>query len=335
MTGHVRIGVIGTGFGSRVVAPTFAATEGCEVVDVASARDDAAVEGLCRRHDIDLVSVHSPPFLHAQHVRLAVGAGRAVLCDKPFGLDSAQASLMLDEAERAGVVHLVNFEFRWDPARLQMREWITSGVIGSVEHVGWTHLSAGTRVPLRPYGWLFQRAAGGGWIGAWASHAVDTMRFMLGDEVVDASAVASTTISERPDRDGVAHVCDAEDGIVATLRMSAGATVAIDSGFASSVSLPPRLVVVGAFGVIENVADARLVLRTTDGRRDERSFVNADGDHHAEPMRRWIEVVRDAVRRGETPEDAPTFADGLACAIVLDRLRTAQPDVELGHDSRS
>jgi hypothetical protein len=38
-------------------------------------------------------------------------------------------------------------------------------------------------------------------------------------------------------------------------------------------------------------------------------------------MRRWAEVVRDSVREGIAPLDAPTFSDGLACAAVLDRLR--------------
>jgi predicted dehydrogenase len=304
-----------------VVAPTFASTEGCEVAGVVSARDDVAVEELCRRCDVDVVSVHSPPFLHRRHVGRALTAGRAVLCDKPFGLNTGEAESMLAEAESAGVVHLVNFEFRCDPARVQMRDWIRQGAVGPVEHVNWTHLSSGSRVPLRAFGWLFQRSAGGGWIGAWASHAVDTLRFLLDAEITGATALLSTTIRERPDHDGILRSCDAEDGLSASLGTSAGATVAIDSGFAAPVSLPPRLVAMGPTGAIENVADMRLVLRAVDGTREERSFGERDGDRHAGPMTRWAEVVRDAVRDGVAPPDAPTFADGLACARVLDALR--------------
>ena len=43
-TQELRVGVIGRGFGGRVVAPTFDQTEGCRVVDVVSPRDEAAVE---------------------------------------------------------------------------------------------------------------------------------------------------------------------------------------------------------------------------------------------------------------------------------------------------
>jgi predicted dehydrogenase len=94
----VRVGVIGTGFGARVVAPVFAATPGCAVVDVVSARDAGAVDALCARADVDLVSVHSPPFLHRAHVESAVAAGRSVLCDKPFGRDRGDAAAMVDAA---------------------------------------------------------------------------------------------------------------------------------------------------------------------------------------------------------------------------------------------
>jgi predicted dehydrogenase len=50
----VRVGVIGTGFGADVVVPAFSVTSGCEVVDIVTPRDDAAVAALCARTDVDL-----------------------------------------------------------------------------------------------------------------------------------------------------------------------------------------------------------------------------------------------------------------------------------------
>jgi predicted dehydrogenase len=315
----IQVGVIGTGFGARVVAPTFADTEGCHVVDVVSARDDAGVAGLCENSDVDLVCVHSPPFLHALHVRRAISTGHAVLCDKPFGVDANQAQTLLAAAEAADCLHLVNFEFRFDPTRALVRDLIADGAIGEPEHVQWTHLSAGSRQPLRSHGWLFERDAGGGWVGAWGSHAVDFLRWAFG-EVVEAQGRCRTTITERPDAAGQPRRCDAEDGFNAALRLTGGVTVTIDTSFAAPVSIAPRLVVVGGDGVLECVADARVVVRGVDGRRREFT-ADGDGDRHLEPMRRWAEVVRDAVRDGLGPAGAPTFADGLACARVLDQLR--------------
>jgi predicted dehydrogenase len=325
----VRIGVIGSGFGARVVAPVFAATDGCTVVEVVSARDAGAIAALCARPDVDLVSVHSPPFLHAAHVRAALDGDHAVLCDKPFGLDAGEAEAMSGAAEASGRVHLLNFELRQAPLRQRLRALVLDGAVGRPEHVQWTHLSAGSRVPLRPHGWLFERRLGGGWIGAWGAHAVDAVRWIFG-EVAGVHAECRVTIAERPDRAGVLRACDAEDAFTATLRTDDGVTVAIDTSFVATASLAPRIVVLGDEGVVECIDDRRLVLRRADGTRDELEEQPGAGDRHTEPMRRWAAVVRDSVRDGAAPPGAPTFADGLACVRVLDRLREGLPGPDAG-----
>jgi predicted dehydrogenase len=314
----VQVGVIGTGFGARVVAPAFAGLDGCGVVDVVSARDDAGVVALCENPDVDLICVHSPPFLHASHVRRAIVEGRAVLCDKPFGLDG-DAETLFAAAEAADCLHFLNFEFRYSATRQLVRDLIAGGAIGVPEHVQWTHLSAGSREPLRPYGWLFDRDAGGGWIGAGGSHAVDFLRWTFG-EIGEARAQCRTTITERRDADGDVQVCDAEDGFSALLVLGGSVTATIDSTFAAPVTLAPRLVAFGTDGVLECVADARVVVRGRDGTR--REYENPTGDDaHVEPMRHFARVVCDAVRDGIAPSGVPTFADGLACARVLERPR--------------
>jgi predicted dehydrogenase len=229
---------------------------------------------------------------------------------------------MLDAAGAAGVLGLVNLEFRRQPARRHVTELLTAGVLGTVEHVTWTHVSRGSRVPLRPHGWLFDRAAGGGWLGAWGSHAVDTLRWWLGDLAV-TTAHLRTDVTERPDHDGRLRPVDAEDGFTATLGTATGATVVVDSTFAATANVAPRVVLAGSSGVVEVVADQRVIVRAADGTRDEWEAPAPDGDPHLVPMRRWAEVVRDAVGDGDVAPDAATFADGLAMAQVLDAIRTA------------
>ncbi len=311
----VRVGVIGTGFGARVVAPVFAATDGCEVVDVVSARDSTAVAELCRR-DLDLVSIHSPPFLHAEHVRAAVGAGHHVMCDKPFGVNADEAAEMVELADAGEVVHAVNFEFRHQPSRMRVHELVRSGAIGRVEHVQWTYTGAVFRRPLREHGWLFDRSRGGGWVGAWGSHAVDTLRWLLG-EVRGAAARCRVTIPERPDRDGRPQPVDAEDAFTAWLEFESGSTAVLDSSSSAAATVAQRIVVTGSDGVVEVVADAKVVSRLADGTRDEYVPDETAADPHLVPMRGWAEKVRDAVREGEPL--TPNFADGLACRRVLDR----------------
>jgi predicted dehydrogenase len=314
----VRIGIIGRGFGARVVAPTFDKTEGCEVVDVVSPRDEAAVAALCARGDVDLISVHSPPFLHLDHVRRATGAGRAVACDKPFGRNADEARAMVDLARESEVVNLVNFEFRYDPVRQELRRLVLDGAIGEPQHFSTSMFLATSR--SRPHGWLFDRDLGGGWIGALGSHLVDFVRWTFG-EVATASAERRTTITERPDGDGAMQPSTAEDGFVATLRSASGVTIVLDTGHAAPLNLPPRTRVVGTEGVLETEADQRIILRTADGVRQDFDPNPEGADVYALPMQRWAVAVRDAVRKGAVGPDTPTFADGLATALVMDELR--------------
>jgi hypothetical protein len=52
----------------------------------------------------------------------------------------------------------------------------------------------------------------------------------------------------------------------------------------------------------------------------KRIAVQQRGDPHRVQMEEWAVVVRDAVRNGGVEAGTPTFADGLACARVMDAL---------------
>src|SRR5262249_59339214 len=124
-------------------------------------------------------------------------------------------------AADARVVALCNFEFRCSHAREALREVVASGELGTVERVQWTVASAGSRVPVRWFGWLFDAQYGGGWVGAWGSHAIDAVRFVFG-EGVDVTGTRSIGLPMRPDRDGVEHEGTAEGSLAAVLRLGSG-----------------------------------------------------------------------------------------------------------------
>jgi predicted dehydrogenase len=227
----------------------------------------------------------------------------------------------MDQAARdAEAVALLNFEFRHHPGRIALRSLLQDGAIGAVEHVQWTVFGAGFRVPLRPYGWLFDRERGGGWIGAWGSHVIDFLRWTFGD-LVDASARLRTDITERPDADGAMHRCTAEDGFTALLSTRAGTSITIDTTFVAVKNSPPRVFVLGSEGTLESIADGTITLRNSEGTQEVFTFDAPREDPHLVPMRAWAKVVRDAVRDGAVPEGEATFADGVECARVMDALR--------------
>ena len=147
----MRVGIIGTNFGRRLMAPAYEAA-GFDVVDVVSARDDAACAALVRSR-IDIVSVHSPPFLHLRHVERALEAGKAVFCDKPFGISAHEAKTMTRMAREAGTLNVVNFEFRFAAIRQELKAIINNGAIGTPEQLLWQNFSVArprSRAPVRP-----------------------------------------------------------------------------------------------------------------------------------------------------------------------------------------
>lgn len=312
----LRVALIGTGFGERTVAGCY--REAGMEVEIVSPRDPSAVRAACAA-DVALVSIHSPPFLHAEHVGIALDHGRNVLCDKPFGVSAVEARAMLARAETAGVLHFLNFEFRADPSQQALKRLIDEGAIGTVRHIHWTAFNAGSRVPLRRHGWLFDKARGGGWIGAFGSHVFDALRWLVG-EIEEVTGETRIDIAERPDAEGTLHPATAEDAFAARLRFADGATALVDTAFAAPANLPPRITIFGMDGLIEAVGSTEIRLRGSAGDRDIH-LEPFTGDPHLPAMRPWVRMVRDAIAEGR--QIAPNFRDGVACAEVMDRLRAA------------
>lgn len=312
------VAVIGTGFGRYAVRPAYESL-GCNVTLV-SPRDAAAVRRAVSM-DVDLVSVHSPPFLHLEHVKLALAHGRDVLCDKPFGRNAGEAEEMLTLATEAGVLHFLNFEFRCDPQREKLKALLDEHAVGQPLHLSYTsHLSYGRAMP---HGWLFDKELGGGWIGAFASHVVDSLHWLFGD-VVDVRCQPRIDVMARKDRDpddDTKHRATAEDAVVAVFRMENGVTACLDTSFSAAVELPAEISLLGSDGVIQLPPDSDVVLRRH--RQEPQRFMTSDGgDPIQRAMQRWLARVTEAVKARQPM--TPDFATGFRCARVLDAMRSGQ-----------
>ncbi len=223
-------------------------------------------------------------------------------------------------ASDAGVLHFLNFENRYNVLWPLLRRVIADGLIGKPQHVSITIFMSTSRTPIRPYGWMFDAAAGGGWLGAMGSHLIDFTRWTFG-EITEIHGQLQRAVVERPDADGKLVPCSAEDGFTLTMRTDEGVTIAMSSSSAAPVNLPVSLLVVGSEGIVEERAD-QLVVHQPDG---DRELFNADSGTNSSfaAQLRYAVVLRDAVHARRVPADVPTFDDGLACAVVMDQVRAS------------
>jgi predicted dehydrogenase len=309
----MKVLVIGTGFGKYAMAPTYQRL-GLDV-QLLSSRDAEAVKRACAG-DVDLVSIHSPPFLHHEHVMFALDHGHPVLCDKPFGRNANEARTMRDRAKAQGVLHFLNFELRFKPARAKAKALIQAGAIGRPQHMSVSLINAGFR--NRKHGWLFERDKGGGWIGAWGAHAIDSLRWLYESEIVECGGLSYIDRVSRPDAEGVERPCTAEDGFSAWLKTAEGYTATLDSRSGAAANLPQQMILLGSEGTLELVDDTTLVLRR---HREEQvfEFPAPESDPHFVGLVPWLSGVLEALREGR--QIAPSFDDGVAAAEVMDRMR--------------
>ena len=309
----MKVVVIGTGFGENVVAPAYQSLD-CEV-SLVSPRNDDAVRKACRA-GVDLVSIHSPPFMHREHVLFALEQNCAVLCDKPFGISTGDAREMYDTAVANGAANFLNFEFRCRTSIQKVKELIDRGAIGSLQHGSWQAFTPFLRD--RPYGWLFDASLGGGWLGAYGSHLVDQILWLSGSRVVDCGGTSSISQAQRKDRDGQLQTCTAEDAVSFQLTLEGGFTATVDISAAAPVYLAPLMVLIGSEGVIELHNDETLILKKPD-QEAETITISGEQNQFMGAQTAWLGKVKQSLESGEAL--APSFADGLATARVLEQLK--------------
>lgn len=150
------------------------------------------------RPDIDIVDIAAPTWLHYDMAMAAAEAGKHIFLEKPVALSVAQAREMLAAAERAGVVHYVNHNYRRVPAVRLARRLIDEGFVGRIFHWRSAYLQDWIVDPAFPLTWhLRQETAGYGVHGDLGSHSVDLARYLVGD-IEAVTGMMTTFIKERP-----------------------------------------------------------------------------------------------------------------------------------------
>jgi predicted dehydrogenase len=109
--------------------------------------------------DVEVVYVATPHAQHAEVVRAALTAGKAVLCEKPVTINAREAQELVDLARERGVFFMEAVWTRFLPAYQRALEIAASGEIGTVQ---WVAAEVGFPAPPDPTARIWARADGGG-----------------------------------------------------------------------------------------------------------------------------------------------------------------------------
>ncbi len=119
----------------------------------------ASYEALANDPEVDAIYVATPHPFHKENTILCLNAGKAVLCEKPFAINAAEAGEMIAVARQKRVFLMEAMWSRFLPTIIKAQELIASGTIGEVRIL---NADFGFRTSINEDSRLFNLALGGG-----------------------------------------------------------------------------------------------------------------------------------------------------------------------------
>lgn len=226
------------------------------------ARSVTSLDALLADPEIDAVYISTTNELHRRQAIAAAKAGKHILCEKPLALTLGDAKAMLKAVQEAAVVAGTNHHLRNAASHRAMRDAVRDGRIGKVLGARVFHA---VYLPPHLQGWRIERPdAGGGVILDITVHDADTLRFVLGEDPVEAVAFS---------QQGGLSGEGLEDGVMGVLRFPSGAMAQFHDGFTTKYA-ETGFEVHGSEGslIARNVMTQRpvgsVILRDSEGERE-------------------------------------------------------------------
>ena len=335
----LKVAVAGTSFGGNVQIPVFQMHPRTQVVAVSSGHAERAektakengipahytnFEEMLDREKPDVVSIVTPPIFHFPMTMAALSRGIHVLCEKPFAMDVAEAQQMKAAADHTPVVAMVDFEFRFLPARAYVTDLVKEGYLGDVRMADFlVHFGRRPGPGDGPFNWWSEESKGGGLLGAFGSHTVDTLRLQLGPP----RRVFCELVTLVTEREGQRVTSD--DSYSLLIEFKNGARAVVQMSLVAGLD-DARYGVYGTQGqlIVTNIEGTEL----RGGKRaDGKSrILDIPTKYHLEsetvmlraPFRALLDRFVYAIDN-HMPSPSPNFEDGLHSQIMLDAARSS------------
>lgn len=281
-------------------------------------RRHESYDALIADPDVDAVYISTPHPFHAALSIQAMRAGKAVLCEKPAGINAAEVTAVTEVAAQEGVFFMEAFMYRCHPQIARMLEILRSGEIGDLLHI---RTAFGFGASFNPKSRLYDRELGGGGILDVGGYPVSLARIVAGvaarkpfDEPVEVKGTGKI---------GRSGVDEAAYGL---LKFASGFTAEIACAVAQAMD--NSALITGSKGTLK--LDDPWVPGRNAGPSDAVLRVTADGKERVEELKHpqqlfafEAEIASRAVAEGKQEADGPAMshADSNGNNTVLDRWR--------------
>lgn len=266
---------------------------------------------LCLNHPhVDAVFIANHNGGHVEYTVRSAAARKHVLCEKPMANSVEECQRMIAACRASDVRLMIAYRKYFDPASLALKKLITSGKLGRLKILLSTFtimVPPGSKTPA----WHFSRAlAGGGSLVDLGVYCVNTVRWLLDREPVEASAYAWSFDAERfrEVEENIAFQLKFPDGIVLQASSSFGAakgSVLHVHGEKGWAALDP------AYPFNER----RHLFGEINGRWFEKEYRPID------EFALELDAFADAIRRGRDPE--PDGYEGLRDMVAMQAIYRA------------
>jgi len=198
----LKAGVIGTGFigpvhvealrrlGVTVTAIGDVGDRGAKAAArLAIPRAFAHYRDLLACREVDVVHITTPNRFHGEMSLAALRAGKHVVCEKPLAMNTRETTQIVRAARTAKRVFAVNYNVRFYPAVLTLRQMVERGELGDIIHVNGSYLQDWLFKDT-DYNWRLLPKEGGKLraVADIGTHWMDTVSFILGAKITSVLA---------------------------------------------------------------------------------------------------------------------------------------------------
>jgi len=136
------------------------------------------ISDILKNDAIDAVIIGTPNQFHAPYAIEFLKSGKDVFLEKPMGISAEEGRQIAEAAKKYDQLVMVGHMWRFDIDTNYLKDFVASGKLGKI----FKTKGYGVHENWGPSGWFTKKSlAGGGALADMGVHAIDTIRYILGD----------------------------------------------------------------------------------------------------------------------------------------------------------